>query len=144
MKQLCDYLWQNSPVYKRHCRSRHKGTFWKSNKRAVKVVATIWLTLMKDKPLVCTECFCYKENMIFWGDSILCHKPENFHLRKSISLLCVIPIFTNKKEHFLTQLNVPATKSHVHNSMHCMLPIHQKICPSSMWITFREQNLFSV
>lgn len=66
----------------------------------------IWLTLMKEKALVCSECFCCKENIIFLCGSILCHKVESFHMRKSISLLCVIPISTNKQQHFLTQLNV--------------------------------------
>lgn len=56
----------------------------------------------------------------FLWDSILCHKPESSCLRKSISLLCVIPISTNKQEHFLTQLNAPATRLRVHNSMYCV------------------------
>jgi len=62
----------------------------------------------------------------FLWDSIFCHKTGSFCLRKSISLLCVIPISTNKQEHFLTQLNVPATKLRVCNSTYCMLTIIKK------------------
>lgn len=65
----------------------------------------------------------------FVWDSIFCHKTESFRLRKSISLLCVSPISTNKQEHFLTQLNVPAMRLRVCNSMYSMLPIHQKNMP---------------
>jgi len=62
----------------------------------------------------------------FLWDSIFCHKTGSFCLRKSISLLCVIPISTNKQEHFLTQLNVPATKLRVCNSTYFMLTIIKK------------------
>lgn len=78
----------------------------------------------------------------FLCDSILCHKAESFRMRKSISLLCVIPISTNKQEHFLTQLNVLAIRLCLQNCMYCMVPIHQKIHPSSTWVIFRGQNLF--
>lgn len=68
--------------------------------------------------------------MIFLGGGegfyFLPQKRKFESLRKSISLLCVIPISTNKQEHFLTQLNVPATKLCVCNSTYCMLTIIKK------------------
>lgn len=52
---------------------------------------------------------------------------RKFPLEKNLSPCCVsFPISTNKQEHFLTQLNVPATKLCVCNSTYCTLTIIKK------------------